>query len=233
MLSKLKDNDDSDIVASCDPDPVDPVAPVVFVGTKIAEGAPLPEGRFTFGVLDAAGDLIATATNDANGGIVFPTVFFTTVGTFQYTIRELTQTSEEWITDPTIFPVVITTRMVGADLVAEVVYPNGTPVFVDVSRENVVCPVTAHQTVRVCVPVSVRPFARVGDIDTTCCGAPVITPGNNVCPGIPNGICNFTISQRICMDVPVQFGTEINTGETFVECQGISTTITCAEECAG
>ena len=36
---------------------------VEFRGCKIAIGAPLPEGRFTFGLYDEAGELVATTTN--------------------------------------------------------------------------------------------------------------------------------------------------------------------------
>lgn len=206
----------------------DPVN-VIFQGTKLAEGAPLAE--FSFGVFNQNSQLVATANNNADGVITFPPVIFTTVGTFQYTIRELTASSDEWITDPTVFPVNIVVRMVGADLIADVDYPDGPPIFTNIFRQITSCPVTGHQTVDICVPVSVTPTAVVGPITTTCCGAPVITPGTNICSGIPNETCNFTITQTICIDVPVEFSANVNTGETFVNCESISTEITCQEEC--
>ena len=68
------------------------------------------------------------------------------------------------------------------------------------------CPAVGYQTASVCVPVTVTPFAQTGITVTRCCGTPVVTPGVNVCPGVKNGACFFTISQDVCVAVPVDFG---------------------------
>jgi len=83
------------------------------------------------------------------------------------------------------------------------------------------CDAVGEQLVNICVPVSVQPFATVGPISVRCCGAPTVEPGT-VCPGIPNLSCDFTISQTICVEVPVEFGAVVNTGETNVLCAGQS-----------
>lgn len=78
------------------------------------------------------------------------------------------------------------------------------------------CPVIGYQRSTVCVPVTVTPFARVGTPITSCCGQPIVTAGS-VCP--PNGgVCRFTISQQICVAVPVEFGARAVAGTPSVQC---------------
>ena len=93
------------------------------------------------------------------------------------------------------------------------------------------CPVTGHQIIDVSLPVTVTPFGCVGRTVTKCCGAPTIIPG--ACgEGAQCGSCVFTITQRLCVSVPVLFGAMVDTGETFVNCGGVSVDDICAE-CEG
>ena len=81
------------------------------------------------------------------------------------------------------------------------------------------CPAVGHQSVAVCVPVTVEPFARAGTVVTKCCGNAIIRRGSEQqCMGIVNGICKFTITQNICVEVPFEFGADTNIGETYVNC---------------
>ena len=50
----------------------------------------------------------------------------------------------------------------------------------------------------------------------------MVTPGRVVCEGVRNGACVFTISQDICVSVPVEFGAQATVGEAFVNCGGAS-----------
>jgi hypothetical protein len=89
--------------------------------------------------------------------------------------------------------------------------------------EATTCPAVGYQSVSVCVPVIVKPFAKTGATTTTCCGEPVIVAGsNNSCKGTKNGSCTFTISQDICVKVPVEFGATTEVGDTYVNCKTTS-----------
>ena len=77
----------------------------------------------------------------------------------------------------------------------------------------------AHQAATVCVPVTITPFAKVGTISTECCGRPMISNKHCNCKGIENGSCKFTISQKIKVEIPVEFGANTTVGGTFVECE--------------
>lgn len=57
---------------------------------------------------------------------------------------------------------------------------------------------------------------------TKCCGTPVVTPGLEVCNGMKNGSCVFTITQDICAAVPVEFGAVATVGDTLVSCNEVS-----------
>ena len=87
--------------------------------------------------------------------------------------------------------------------------------------EVVACGTVAEQSFNVCVPVDVTPTATVGNITVRCCGPAIVNHGTDVCPGIPNGMCNFTVTQRLCAQVPVQFGANVTPGEPRTLCQDI------------
>ena len=55
----------------------------------------------------------------------------------------------------------------------------------------------------------------------------MVTPGRVVCEGVRNGACVFTISQDICVSVPVEFGAEATVGEAYVNCGGASSEDIC------
>lgn len=81
------------------------------------------------------------------------------------------------------------------------------------------CPASGYQLANVCVPVTIIPFAEAKKPIANCIGDPVVTPGKDACCGHHNGCCSFTISQRICVEVPVIFGAKAVVGETIVDCE--------------
>lgn len=88
--------------------------------------------------------------------------------------------------------------------------------------EDQTCPTVGYQSASICVPVTVSPFAKTGATFTKCCGAPVVTPGKITCDSERNGSCVFTISQDICVAVPVEFGATATVGDAFVNCNEAS-----------
>lgn len=79
------------------------------------------------------------------------------------------------------------------------------------------CPALGSRTATVCLPVSVCPFAKTGRIKIRCCGEAEVSPQCH-CKGKIDGTCDFTISQKILVEVPVEFGAKVNVGETYVDC---------------
>lgn len=98
--------------------------------------------------------------------------------------------------------------------------------------EDMTCPAVGFQKIGVCVPVTVTPFAHAGKTKTKCCGDPIVVPGDVSCPGKKNGVCTFTISQTICVEVPVDFGAKAMVGDTFVDCIDASALDIC-KNCKG
>jgi len=94
------------------------------------------------------------------------------------------------------------------------------------------CPAAGFQSVSVCVPVTVTPFATPGATVTTCCGDPIVNPGITPCAGVKNGVCSFTVTQNLCVKVPVVFGAAAEVGDTFVDCKGASADDIC-KNCGG
>lgn len=93
--------------------------------------------------------------------------------------------------------------------------------------EDMTCPAVGFQKIGVCVPVTVTPFANAGNTITKCCGEPVVKSGDAMCPGKKNGVCTFTVSQTICVEVPVVFGAKAMVGDTFVNCMTASSRDIC------
>lgn len=92
---------------------------------------------------------------------------------------------------------------------------------------NETCPAVAYQAAAVCVPVTVVPFAHTDGTITHCCGDPVVTTGDKPCAGKKKGTCTFTISQNICVEVPVIFGADAVVGDAYVDCKGASSDDVC------
>lgn len=78
------------------------------------------------------------------------------------------------------------------------------------------CDRTFFQIETVCVPVTVTPFATPGDATATCCGDPVVKKEDR-CQGNKKS-CTFTITQRLCIEIPITFGADVDTGDAVVEC---------------
>lgn len=95
--------------------------------------------------------------------------------------------------------------------------------------EDQTCPAVGYQSASICVPVTVTPFAKTGVTATKCCGSPVVMPGRNTCGGTKSGSCVFTISQDICVAVPIEFGAVATVGDTFVDCNGASADDICSD----
>lgn len=81
------------------------------------------------------------------------------------------------------------------------------------------CPAIGYQTATICAPIRVEPRARIGRPVSYCCGDPVVTPGRTSCTGRSTN-CYFTISQRICVEVPVYFSADAHlNGPVTVDCE--------------
>ncbi|HPF20697.1 MAG TPA: hypothetical protein PLC88_05095 [Syntrophomonas sp.] len=89
-----------------------------------------------------------------------------------------------------------------------------------VCTDEDLCRVKASQLVNVCVPVTIRPYAFTGPARTICCGVPTV--GDMPCGGVVNGTCTFYVSQQICVEVPINFGSSTTPGETYVDCGSAS-----------
>lgn len=94
---------------------------------------------------------------------------------------------------------------------------------------NASCDTTFYQKETVCVPVKVTPFAKPGVAKAICCGEPVIRPGGE-CTGNQTA-CTFTITQNLCIEIPISFGADIKTGTAVVRCGDVSETeCDCSDE---
>lgn len=91
------------------------------------------------------------------------------------------------------------------------------------------CLTQSTQQATVCVPVTVTPYAVVGQTQTYCCGEPVVTAGDTVCEGTPSGSCTFTVRQDVRVSVPISFGADATTGAYSVLCGGAAAGEGCAE----
>lgn len=81
-----------------------------------------------------------------------------------------------------------------------------------------VCPAVGIQEVNVCVPVEIKPFAKVSKVKTQCVGRPVLHRGTKTCDGHCGETCKFTVSQKMKIEVPVVFGARTEVGEAAIDC---------------
>jgi len=112
-----------------------------FTASKTITGSypfGMTAGQFGFAVKNGDDIVIAEATNDADGNIVFPIMTFTEAGTYNYTIVETSLGGNGWTMDDTEYPVTVTVTEDGSgELAAEVTYPEGDPAFVNTYEANI------------------------------------------------------------------------------------------------
>ena len=84
-----------------------------------------------------------------------------------------------------------------------------------ISESN--CSSNAFEEMNITVPVAVRGFADVGNVEFKCMGPSVITRNCDRTPGNPCAVSKFTVSQRLRVDIPIDFGAKADVGEGHVE----------------
>lgn len=108
-----------------------PAATSVTLGaSKVLNGKSLDAEEFAFVLTDEGGKQV-TATNDANGMVVFPAIQYGEAGTYQYTIAEVKGDESDVTYDESEYAVTVTVEDNGeGSLVATVAYEGGNaPVF--------------------------------------------------------------------------------------------------------
>lgn len=108
-----------------------PAATSVTLGaSKVLDGKSLEADEFTFVLTDKDGEQV-TATNDANGMVVFPAIQYGEAGTYQYAIAEVKGDESDVTYDESEYAVTVTVEDNGeGSLVATVAYEGGNaPVF--------------------------------------------------------------------------------------------------------
>lgn len=108
-----------------------PAATSVTLGaSKVLNGKSLDTDEFTFVLTDEGGEQV-TATNDANGMVVFPAIQYGEAGKYRYTIAEVKGDESDVTYDESEYAVTVTVEDNGeGSLVATVAYEGGNaPVF--------------------------------------------------------------------------------------------------------
>lgn len=76
------------------------------------------------------------------------------------------------------------------------------------------CNKVSTQCVDIAAPLHLVPNASVGSVTVTCQGAPSVT-----CVTEPDGsCCTVTMTQQICVSIPVRYGVTLNAGEPTIAC---------------
>jgi len=79
------------------------------------------------------------------------------------------------------------------------------------------CPAKAHEEALITVPIHVDADAHVHDVGIYCVGEPVKTCDSDYAPGHPGAKSKFTVSQRIRLDIPIDFDMFADIGEAHVK----------------
>lgn len=90
----------------------------------------------------------------------------------------------------------------------------------NIEPDNITCTKTAFQKANVSVPVVIKPYSYAGPTTTLCCNNPTIK--NIRCTGTTEQVCYFTITQEICIEVPIYFGAEAFMGMPLIDCLGVT-----------
>lgn len=85
-----------------------------------------------------------------------------------------------------------------------------------IDTTNTKCPTTVNETVCIQADVTIKPNVEVGEIKSFCVGSAVI----GECEGevSPTEECTFTVSQKICVEVPLVFSATAKAEPSGIVC---------------
>lgn len=81
---------------------------ITFGGTKVLTGAELAAGQFAFQLKDAQGNVVATATNAADGSLVFEPVSLDAAGKYHLTLSEVNDAQDNVTYDDHVYQLDVT-----------------------------------------------------------------------------------------------------------------------------
>ena len=122
-------------------------ADVAIVAKKVLKGTTLTKGQFTFALKGTVNDepVELTATNDAEGNVVFPNLEFTRAGTYTFTVSEVAGDEARVTYDKRVFTVTVEVTDDGSGKLSATVAndaPEGAMMFVNTYTP----PATPHVT---------------------------------------------------------------------------------------
>lgn len=150
-------------------------ADVAIVAKKVLKGTTLTKGQFTFALKGTVNDepVELTATNDAEGNVVFPNLEFTRAGTYTFTVSEVAGSEARVTYDKRTFTVTVEVADDGSGKLSAAVAndaPEGAMVFVNTYTPPATPPATPptqpstptpSTTVKTKTPA--RPVPQTGD----------------------------------------------------------------------
>ena len=75
------------------------------------------------------------------------------------------------------------------------------------------CPAEVIERAKVAVPITVRAFSDVDDVELCCDGKPIVIKNSHITPGCPGAVSKFTVAQKMCIKIPIMFGADCDVGE--------------------
>lgn len=96
------------------------------------------------------------------------------------------------------------------------IFPICNPCNYYIVQTQAECPAFVHETVCVQADIAISPSVDVGDIESYCVGGPVI----GACSGTPSptNTCTFSVSQSICVQIPLTFSAQATAVPTGIVC---------------
>ena len=88
---------------------------------------------------------------------------------------------------------------------------------------NCNCNKIVTQCVDVTAPVTLIPTASLGTVTVSCQGVPVV----NCVPDPCGTSSTITVTQRVCVTIPVRYDVSMNTGDPTISCADMGTGTPC------
>ena len=77
------------------------------------------------------------------------------------------------------------------------------------------CVKMGYQYANVSSPIQLKPNIKIGDIDVECCNEPVVECCDCKC----DSKCEITITQKVCIKIPICYEIDACVGESVIDCE--------------
>lgn len=85
-------------------------------------------------------------------------------------------------------------------------------------ENDIGCTETCYSDISIGIPVTIKPFGKIGNAKTQCLESSVVFDKEADCARNTDNYCRLIITQKLRVEIPVVFGANVEAADAFIDC---------------